>query len=159
MEGDIVPHIALWTFTVSSVLGCGHLHSPSLITAATLSSALTYIILKQDFQLTAHVGANYYLNRDVCFLVMNLYLLYLQDPFPLHAIYGSLWKNTEGQLSFLKHAVLAPPEVFTFAHSGRQLVWCLSTFFLLPFQVNNPCFDNEKLFNILAELYWCFAWP
>jgi CCR4-NOT transcription complex subunit 1 len=53
----------------------------------------------------------------------------LQDPFPLHAIYGSLWKNTEGQLSFLKHAVLAPPEVFTFAQSERQLVWCLSTLF------------------------------
>lgn len=28
----------------------------------------------------------------------------------------------EGQISFLKHAVLAPPEIFTFAHSGRQLV-------------------------------------
>ena len=29
----------------------------------------------------------------------------------------------EGQISFLKHAVSAPPEIFTFAHSGRQLVW------------------------------------
>ncbi|CAK7347840.1 unnamed protein product [Dovyalis caffra] len=45
----------------------------------------------------------------------------MSDPFPLHAVCGSLWKNTEGQLSFLKNAILAPPEVFTFAHSGRQL--------------------------------------
>jgi hypothetical protein len=35
LEGDIMPHIALWIFTISSVHGCGHLHSPSLITAAT----------------------------------------------------------------------------------------------------------------------------
>jgi CCR4-NOT transcription complex subunit 1 len=46
----------------------------------------------------------------------------MQEPFPLHAICGSVWKNTEGQLSFLKYAVSAPPEVFTFAHSARQLV-------------------------------------
>lgn len=46
----------------------------------------------------------------------------LQDPFPLGAICGSVWKNAKGQLSFLKYAVSVPPEVFTFAHSGRQLV-------------------------------------
>lgn len=39
----------------------------------------------------------------------------------------------EGQISFLKHAVLAPPEIFTFAHSGRQLVWSIfMTLLLLP---------------------------
>lgn len=48
--------------------------------------------------------------------------LTLQDPFPISAICGSVWKNTEGQLSFLKNAVFVPPEVFSFAHSGRQLV-------------------------------------
>lgn len=48
----------------------------------------------------------------------------MQDPFPLHAICGSVWKNTEGQLSFLRYAVAAPPEVFTFANSTRQLVRC-----------------------------------
>ncbi|CAN1248813.1 CCR4-NOT transcription complex subunit 1 [Linum perenne] len=45
------------------------------------------------------------------------------DPFPLHAICRAPWKNTEGQLSILRYAVLAPPEVFTFAHSGRQLAY------------------------------------
>ncbi|KAH9788463.1 transcription regulator [Citrus sinensis] len=45
----------------------------------------------------------------------------LQEPFPLHAVCGSVWKNTEGQLSFLRYAVASPPEVFTFAHSARQL--------------------------------------
>uniref|UniRef100_A0A6N2L7C3 CCR4-NOT transcription complex subunit 1 n=1 Tax=Salix viminalis TaxID=40686 RepID=A0A6N2L7C3_SALVM len=60
-------------------------------------------------------------NEEAFSFLMSVYRQTCQDPFPLHAIYGSLWKNTEGQLSFLKHAVLAPPEVFTFAHSGRQL--------------------------------------
>uniref|UniRef100_A0A6N2MSE0 CCR4-Not complex component Not1 C-terminal domain-containing protein n=1 Tax=Salix viminalis TaxID=40686 RepID=A0A6N2MSE0_SALVM len=60
-------------------------------------------------------------NEEAFSFLMSAYRQACQDPFPLHAICGSLWKNTEGQLSFLKHAVLAPPEVLTFAHSGRQL--------------------------------------
>ncbi|XP_061969230.1 uncharacterized protein LOC133692363 [Populus nigra] len=60
-------------------------------------------------------------NEEAFSFLMSVYRQTCQDPFPLHAIYGSLWKNTEGQLSFLKHAILAPPEVFTFAQSGRQL--------------------------------------
>lgn len=58
----------------------------------------------------------------------------VQDPFPLKAICGSVWKNIEGQISFLKYAVSAPPEVFTFAHSGRQLV-CAIKLGILPFLV------------------------
>ncbi|KAI6704745.1 hypothetical protein NL676_007707 [Syzygium grande] len=46
-----------------------------------------------------------------------------EDPFPLKAICGSVWKNIEGQISFLKYSVSAPPEAFTFAHSSRQLAY------------------------------------
>ncbi|KAK4267898.1 hypothetical protein QN277_024622 [Acacia crassicarpa] len=53
--------------------------------------------------------------------LMSVYEHACKEPFPLNAICGSVWKNTEGQLSFLKFAVSAPPEVFTFAHSARQL--------------------------------------
>ncbi|XP_028804636.1 CCR4-NOT transcription complex subunit 1 isoform X2 [Neltuma alba] len=53
--------------------------------------------------------------------LMSVYKHACKEPFPLNAICGSVWKNTEGQLSFLKFAVSAPPEVFTFAHSARQL--------------------------------------
>ncbi|TKY68978.1 CCR4-NOT transcription complex subunit 1 [Spatholobus suberectus] len=55
--------------------------------------------------------------------LMSVYKHASKEPFPLHAICGSVWKNTEGQLSFLKYAVSAPPEMFTFAHSGRQLAY------------------------------------
>ncbi|KAI4356708.1 hypothetical protein L6164_000708 [Bauhinia variegata] len=55
--------------------------------------------------------------------LMAVYSQASQDPFPIHAICGSVWKNTEGQLSFLKYAVSAPPEVFNFAHSVRQLAY------------------------------------
>ncbi|CAI0393707.1 unnamed protein product [Linum tenue] len=61
-------------------------------------------------------------NEEAFSFLMSVYGCACQDPFPLHAICGSPWKNTEGQLSLLKYAVLAPPEVLTFAHSGRQLV-------------------------------------
>lgn len=49
-------------------------------------------------------------------------LRFLQEPFPLDAVCASVWKNMEGQLSFLKHAIAAPPEVFTFMYSPRKLV-------------------------------------
>ncbi|XP_043805903.1 CCR4-NOT transcription complex subunit 1 isoform X2 [Manihot esculenta] len=62
-------------------------------------------------------------NEEAFSFFMSVYRHACQDPFPLHAICGSPWKNTLGQLSLLKYAVLAPPEVFTFAHSGRLLVY------------------------------------
>ncbi|KAL7203784.1 hypothetical protein ACSBR2_016943 [Camellia fascicularis] len=65
----------------------------------------------------------YFPNEAAFFFFMSVYRSACQDPFPLHAICGSVWKNTEGQLSFLKYAVSVPPEVFTFAHSGRQLAY------------------------------------
>lgn len=45
-----------------------------------------------------------------------------QDPFPIDAICGHVWRNDEGQLSFLRHAILSAPEVFSFVHSTRKLV-------------------------------------
>ncbi|XP_057511675.1 uncharacterized protein LOC130793815 isoform X2 [Actinidia eriantha] len=65
----------------------------------------------------------YFPNEATFSFFMSVYRHACQDPFPIHAICGSVWKNTEGQLSFLKHAVSVPPEVFTFAHSGRQLAY------------------------------------
>ncbi|XP_059439648.1 uncharacterized protein LOC132172202 [Corylus avellana] len=63
----------------------------------------------------------YFPNQEAFSFFMTAYKRACQEPFPLHAICGSVWKNTEGQLSFLKYAVSAPPEIFTFAHSARQL--------------------------------------
>lgn len=40
----------------------------------------------------------------------------------MEAVCGKVWRNGEGQLSFLKHAVSAPPEIFTFSHSSRKQV-------------------------------------
>ncbi|OEL27045.1 CCR4-NOT transcription complex subunit 1 [Dichanthelium oligosanthes] len=57
------------------------------------------------------------------YLLMSMYARACKDPFPLHAVCGSLWKNTEGQISFLKHAVSAPTDTFTFAHSSRNLAF------------------------------------
>jgi len=56
-------------------------------------------------------------------LLMSIYSRSCKDPFPLHAICGSLWNNTEGQLSFLKHAVALPNDTFTFAHSTRKMAF------------------------------------
>ncbi|XP_073064928.1 uncharacterized protein [Primulina eburnea] len=67
---------------------------------------------------------NFYIPNETSFsFFMSVYKYACQDPFPLHAICGFIWKNVEGQLSFLKYAMSMPPEVFTFAHSERQMAY------------------------------------
>ncbi|XP_052210992.1 uncharacterized protein LOC127813907 isoform X2 [Diospyros lotus] len=101
-----------------------------------------------------HEGFN--LPNEAAFLfLMSVFRHACQDPFPLHAICGSVWKNSEGQLSFLKHAVSVPPEVFTFAHSGRQLAYADSVHGH-KFQVGQPnhawlCLDLLEVLCMLAE--------
>ncbi|KAD3069237.1 hypothetical protein R6Q59_016720 [Mikania micrantha] len=64
----------------------------------------------------------FYVPDEAAFLLLiSCYKHASQDPFPLAAVCGSVWKNIEGQLSFLKYAVSVPPEVFMFAHCKRQL--------------------------------------
>ncbi|XP_019098237.1 PREDICTED: CCR4-NOT transcription complex subunit 1-like isoform X9 [Camelina sativa] len=62
-------------------------------------------------------------NMESFAFFMRLYKTACKEPFPLDAVCASVWKNMEGQLSFLKHAISAPPEVFTFMHSPRKLVY------------------------------------
>ncbi|KAG2320415.1 hypothetical protein Bca52824_013628 [Brassica carinata] len=62
-------------------------------------------------------------NKESFSFFMRLYKTACKDPFPLDAVCGSVWKNVEGQISFLKYAIASPPEVFTFMHSPRRLVY------------------------------------
>ncbi|KAK9742789.1 hypothetical protein RND81_03G197500 [Saponaria officinalis] len=62
-------------------------------------------------------------SEDAFSFFMTIYKCACQELFPLHAICGSVWKNSEGQLSFLKYAVSAPPEIFTFSHAMRLLAY------------------------------------
>uniref|UniRef100_A0A7N0SZB9 CCR4-NOT transcription complex subunit 1-like n=1 Tax=Kalanchoe fedtschenkoi TaxID=63787 RepID=A0A7N0SZB9_KALFE len=62
-------------------------------------------------------------NMEALSFLMSIYNRACQEPFPLHTICGFIWKNTEGQISFLKSAVSAPPEVFTFTHSMRKMAY------------------------------------
>lgn len=50
-------------------------------------------------------------------LLMQMFNRATTEHFPIEAICGRLWANTEGQLSLLYHAVNASPEVFSFQHS------------------------------------------
>ncbi|KAL6645362.1 hypothetical protein ACP70R_016970 [Stipagrostis hirtigluma subsp. patula] len=84
-------------------------------------------------------------------LLMSIYARACKDPFPLHAICGSLWKNTEGQISFLKHAVSAPTDTFTFAHCSRRLAF---PDLVGPSQGNHAwfCLDLVEVLCQLAEV-------
>ncbi|CAH8358576.1 unnamed protein product [Eruca vesicaria subsp. sativa] len=62
-------------------------------------------------------------NKESFSFFMRLYKTACKDPFPLDAVCDSVWKNVEGQISFLKYAIASPPEVFTFMHSPRRLVY------------------------------------
>ncbi|CAL5366926.1 unnamed protein product [Camellia sinensis] len=66
-----------------------------------------------------------------------------KDPFPLHAICRSVWKNVDGQLSFLRYAVSASPEIFTFSYSARKLV---------PHRLANHAWLSLDLLEVLCQL-------
>ncbi|XP_071698546.1 uncharacterized protein [Rutidosis leptorrhynchoides] len=78
-----------------------------------------------------------------------------QDPFPLAAVCGNVWRNTEGQLSFLKYAVSAPPEVFSFVHCKRQLanIEAVNSYKFQSGHGNNAwlCLDLLEVLSQLAE--------
>ncbi|XP_059651610.1 uncharacterized protein LOC132299153 [Cornus florida] len=98
----------------------------------------------------------FYIPNEAAFsFFMSIYRRACQDPFPLHAICGSVWKNVEGQLSFLKYAVSVPPEVFTFAHSGKQLAYvdAVNGHKLQPGHANHAwlCLDLLEVLCHLAE--------
>ncbi|XP_057952190.1 uncharacterized protein LOC131146551 isoform X3 [Malania oleifera] len=95
----------------------------------------------------------YFPNEEAFSFFMSIYSHACQDPFPLHTICGSVWKNIDGQLSFLRHAVSAPPEIFTFSHSVRQLgyVDALSGHEFPHGQSNHAWFSLDLL-EVLCQL-------
>lgn len=98
----------------------------------------------------------FYVPDEAAFsFLMSSYRHACQEPFPLSAVCGTLWKNAEGQLSFLKYAVSVPPEVFTFAHSGRQLAYvdAVNGHKFQPGHANHAwlCLDLLEVLCLLAE--------
>ncbi len=51
---------------------------------------------------------------------MGLYRKASKDPFPVEFLLEN-WKNSAGQLSFLKLAVAAPPDMFNLASTSRRI--------------------------------------
>lgn len=86
-------------------------------------------------------------------LFMSIYLRASQDPFPLHALCRSVWKNIDGQLSFLRYAVSAQPEVFSFAHSSRKLACANAlTANVVPQGLTNQAWLCLDLLEVLCQL-------
>lgn len=53
-------------------------------------------------------------------MLMRIWRQAISDTFPLSSLVGGLWKNAEGQLSFLRQATRAEPEVFSWAHAEKR---------------------------------------
>ncbi|XWS60105.1 hypothetical protein CRYUN_Cryun07bG0005900 [Craigia yunnanensis] len=92
-------------------------------------------------------------NSQAFSFFMSIYACACQDPFPLDAVCGSLWKNVDGQLSFLKYAVSAPVEIFTFEHSVRKLAYveACDQHELSPIQGNHAWLSLDLL-HVLCQL-------
>ncbi|XP_024374833.1 uncharacterized protein [Physcomitrium patens] len=105
-SGEPIPS-KLTTWHVEILLGAINQLNPSMDWSLIVSSL--------DYE-------GFFLSDEHAFtLFMTMYKLGCEDPFPIDAVCGRVWKNYEGQLSFLRHAISATPEVFTFAHSTRKL--------------------------------------
>ncbi|KAK4802906.1 hypothetical protein SAY86_001109 [Trapa natans] len=114
-----------------------------------LASEINWISVAENLD---HEG--FYLpDENALSFLMSVYHRACQEPFPLHAICGSVWKNSEGQLSFLKFAVAAPPEVFTFAHSSRHLDYADAVHgHELQFGHANHAWSCLDLLDVLSQL-------
>ncbi|XP_048599241.1 CCR4-NOT transcription complex subunit 1-like isoform X1 [Brassica napus] len=93
-------------------------------------------------------------NKESFSFFMRLYKTASQDPFPLDAVCGSVWKNVEGQISFLKYAIASPPEVFTFMHSPRKLVYIDDNMHSHEHQLglSNEAWLSLDLLDVLCQL-------
>ncbi|WZZ84220.1 hypothetical protein YC2023_104792 [Brassica napus] len=93
-------------------------------------------------------------NMESFSFFMRLYKTACKDPFPLDAVCASVWKNMEGQLSFLKHAIAAPPEVFTFTHSPKKLVYVDNNIHSHEQQLglSNQAWLSLDLLDVLCQL-------
>ncbi|KAL0662601.1 hypothetical protein Bca4012_099438 [Brassica carinata] len=93
-------------------------------------------------------------NMESFSFFMRLYKTACKDPFPLDAVCASVWNNMEGQLSFLKHAIAAPPEVFTFTHSPRKLAYIDNIMHSHDQQlgVSNQAWLSLDLLDVLCQL-------
>ncbi|KAA8539793.1 hypothetical protein F0562_026485 [Nyssa sinensis] len=95
----------------------------------------------------------YFPNEQAFSFFMSVYSRACQDPFPLHAICKSVWKNVDGQLSFLRYAVSAPPEIFTFAHSARRLAYAEALHdHEVPHGQGNHAWFSLDLLELLCQL-------
>ncbi|KAJ0100167.1 hypothetical protein Patl1_19850 [Pistacia atlantica] len=92
-------------------------------------------------------------NNGAFSFFMSTYAHACQDPFPLHAVCGSVWKNADGQLSFLRYAVSAPPEIFTFDHSVKKLA-CNEVLYCYehPDGPGNHAWLSLDLLEVLCQL-------
>ncbi|KAJ0235619.1 Transcription regulator [Hirschfeldia incana] len=93
-------------------------------------------------------------NMESFSFFMRLYTTACKDPFPLDALCASVWNNMGGQLSFLKHAIAAPPEVFTFTHSPRKLVYVDNNMHSHEDQLglSNQAWLSLDLLDVLCQL-------
>ncbi|KAF8113037.1 hypothetical protein N665_0058s0130 [Sinapis alba] len=93
-------------------------------------------------------------NKESFSFFMRLYKTACKDPFPLDAVCGSVWKNVEGQISFLKYAIASPPEVFNFMHSPRRLVYIDDNMHSHEHQLglSNEAWLSLDLLDVLCQL-------
>mmetsp|Transcript_10455 Transcript_10455/g.28626 ORF Transcript_10455/g.28626 Transcript_10455/m.28626 type:complete len:1846 (+) Transcript_10455:184-5721(+) len=86
-------------------------------------------------------------------MLMRIWRQAISDTFPLSSLVGGLWKNAEGQLSFLRQATRAEPEVFSWAHAEkRQDPLEGLTSDRSPSGTSNSCWLCLDLYTTLAAL-------
>ena len=86
-------------------------------------------------------------------MLMRIWRQAISDTFPLSSLVGGLWKNAEGQLSFLRQATRAEPEVFSWAHADkRQEAVEGLTSDRSPVGTSNSCWLCLDLYTTLAAL-------
>eukprot|EP00250_Pteridium_aquilinum_P021342 c25093_g1_i1 orf=270-7661(-) len=86
-------------------------------------------------------------------ILIGIYAMACKDPFPIEKICGALWKNAEGQISFLRYAVLASPDILQFgrSYSGQFPLESFLGNEILP-SSTNQAWLSIPLLKVLCQL-------
>lgn len=79
---------------------------------------------------------------------MSAYRRATKEQFPVDILFGQ-WHNTTGQLSFIRYAVSAPPDVFNFASNNRVDIEGVAALIKAP---SNLCWHSLSLLETLLRL-------
>eukprot|EP00898_Chlorokybus_atmophyticus_P005844 jgi/Chlat1/6260/Chrsp44S05774 len=116
-------HLAFCTVLGALAVSTGETGTPSSWNLEVVASALQQLAPNLNWVDTiCHLDYEGFYLPDLkgLALIVSMFEKCATETFPVHAVCGKLWKNIEGQLSFLQQATSAPQDSFSFVNAPNR---------------------------------------